>query len=253
MSKKGTLTEMLSWRYAHRGLHKKPVVPENSMAAFGRAVLGGFGIELDVHLTQDSRLAVIHDSSLKRTCGVDLVIEDMKLAEAQVYFLEQSQERIPSLEEVLKLVGGRVPLIVELKASKTETGKDTTEELCRETAKALDSYAKEWAENHPLYCVEFKVHRPDMIRGQLAGHLNRDKKTLPWISNVLLKNLWVNLMGKPDFVAYRFADRKAPALKRYQGPLFFWTIKKYEDLKEAESLGAAGIFEGFDPREYEEI
>lgn len=65
------------------------------MAAFARAVEAGYGIELDLHLTRDGKLAVIHDASLKRTCGVDLRIEDLTLAEARDYPLEESDERIP--------------------------------------------------------------------------------------------------------------------------------------------------------------
>lgn len=264
MKKQEKLTELLKWRYAHRGFHQKPTVPENSMAAFRRAILEGFGIELDVHLTKDGKLAVIHDSSLKRTCGVDLVIEDLTMEDAQVYFLEQSQERIPALEEVLELVGGRVPLIVELKAGKTADGADTTAGLCRETMKALDEYEKRY-DGTPgaapaLYCVEsfspaavkwLRKNRPDVIRGQLAANLNREEKMLTWLQDFLLKNLLVNWSGKPDFVAYCFEDREEPALKRYQGPLFFWTIREYADLLEAEELGAAGIFEKFNPKEYQ--
>ena len=101
MEKRQTLDELLKWRYAHRGFHDKPTVPENSMIAFKRAVAEGFGIELDVHLTKDKKLAVIHDSSLRRTCGADLNIEEITLGEAQVYFLEKSEEVIPAFEEVL--------------------------------------------------------------------------------------------------------------------------------------------------------
>ena len=82
MMEKPQLTkELLRYRYAHRGLHSKPHIPENSMAAFAKAAAAGFGIELDVHLTKDGRLAVIHDSSLKRTCGEDLIIEEITMKE----------------------------------------------------------------------------------------------------------------------------------------------------------------------------
>ena len=95
MEKRVLIQELLRHRYAHRGLHAKPTIPENSMAAFARAVEAGYGIELDLHLTRDGKLAVIHDASLKRTCGVDLKIEDLTLAEARDYPLEESDERIP--------------------------------------------------------------------------------------------------------------------------------------------------------------
>ena len=96
MEKKQMLDQLLRWRYAHRGFHHKPDVAENSMTAFRRAVTEEFGIELDVHLTKDKKLAVIHDSSLQRTCGTDLYIEEVTLEKAQSYFLEKSKDVIPS-------------------------------------------------------------------------------------------------------------------------------------------------------------
>ena len=62
------------YRYAHRGYHDKPHIPENSMAAFHRAIENGFGAELDVHLLKDGHLAVIHDASLKRSAGADVLV-----------------------------------------------------------------------------------------------------------------------------------------------------------------------------------
>ena len=87
MTKKETIKALLEGRYAHRGLHSKPEIPENSMHAFRLAVEEGFGIELDIHLTGDNKLACIHDASLKRTAGVDFLIEEISLAKAQEFYL----------------------------------------------------------------------------------------------------------------------------------------------------------------------
>lgn len=248
MGKREILNELLKWRYAHRGFHQKPKIPENSMAAFRRAVLEGFGIELDIHLTKDNELAVIHDSSLKRTCGAYINIEELTLREAQQYCLEESQEVIPRFEEVLSLIDGIVPLIVELKV---EGGNDDA--LCRRAFEALDKY-------DGMYCVEsfnpsaviwLKKNRPDVVRGQLAGALKKDGFPMSAAADFLLKNLWVNALGKPDFVAYKFADRDIKAFRRFKGAKFFWTIRSYDDMKEAERLGAAPIFEKFNPKDYE--
>ena len=65
------------YRFAHRGYHDKPLVPENSLPAFRRAIAHGWGAELDVHLMKDGTLAVIHDSSLLRTAGADVQIEEL--------------------------------------------------------------------------------------------------------------------------------------------------------------------------------
>ena len=102
--------------YAHRGFHGEPGIPENSMAAFRRAYQCGCGVELDVQLTGDGQLAVIHDKSLKRTAGVDREVSDLSMAELKQCRLEGTQETIPSLEEVLELFQGGPPLLVELKA-----------------------------------------------------------------------------------------------------------------------------------------
>lgn len=248
MGKKEILNELLKHRYAHRGFHQKPKIPENSMEAFRRAVLNGFGIELDIHLTKDNKLAVIHDSSLKRTCGVDLNIEELTLSQAQEHFLEESQEKIPDFEEVLKMVNGYVPLVVELKTSDGNAAS-----LCNRALQVLDKYKG-------LYCIEsfdpnaviwLKKNRPDVIRGQLAGALKKGGFPISAVEDFLLRNLWVNMMGKPDFVAYKFEDRDIKAFKNYKGAKFLWTIRKYDNMKKAEAIGAAPIFEKFDPKEYE--
>ena len=81
-------TVLGAFRYAHRGFHDKPHIPENSMAAFRRAIDNFYGAELDVHLMADGNLAVIHDSSLLRTAGVDVAIEDLTAADLSRYRLE---------------------------------------------------------------------------------------------------------------------------------------------------------------------
>lgn len=218
------------------------------MAAFARAVEAGYGIELDLHLTRDGKLAVIHDASLKRTCGVNLKIEDLTLAEARDYPLEESDERIPEFCDFLRLVDGKVPLVVELKAE----GRNE---------KALtDAAMRALADYTGLFCVEsfspavvdyLKKAYPAVVRGQLAGALNKEKKTITRLQDILLKNLLVNLAGRPDFVAYRFEDRDEPAFRHFKGAKFMWTIRSYEDLKICEAWGAAPIFEQFEPKERE--
>ncbi len=249
MNKKEIIEGLMKGRYAHRGLHKKPEIPENSMAAFKLAIDDGYGIELDVHLTADNKLAVIHDASLERTCGIDLNIEDITLAEAQRFFLEKSEEVIPDFEEFLSLVGGRIPLIIELKVVSGNAAA-----LCSRVMEALDGYKG-------LYCIEsfdpsavkwLKDNRPDIIRGQLAGALRKGGDlNIKKSHDFLLRNLIVNLWGKPDFVAYKYEDIDAGVFKRYKGAKFTWTIKSYEDLKRAEERGIAGIFEQFNPKDYE--
>ena len=123
--------KLRGWNYAHRGLHSKGV-PENSLAAFRAAVEHGYGAEFDVHLLRDGGLAVIHDSSLKRTTGHDRKIEELTTGELRNYRLEGTEETIPTFRQVLKTVAGRTPLIVEIKA---DGDRDT---LCRKTLDLLE-------------------------------------------------------------------------------------------------------------------
>ena len=101
---------------AHRGFFdNKKGVPENSIPAFQKAVEYGFGIELDVQLSKDGYLLVFHDDNLKRMCGVDKKLREMNYEEILQYSLLNTNEKIPLFTEVLKVIGGKVPLIVEVK------------------------------------------------------------------------------------------------------------------------------------------
>ena len=242
-------TVLTGQRYAHRGLYHKPAIPENSLAAFRRAVNHGFGAELDVHLMRDGELAVIHDSSLLRTAGADIAIEDLTAADLNRYTLEESRETIPLLRQVLPLFRGKAPLIVELKP---ERGNHAA--LCEAVAKLLDGYDGD-------YCIEsfdprvvywFRKHRPGVCRGQLSHNFLKDgKNTLPLWMKFVITNLLSNFLTCPDFVAYGFRDRKQLSVRLcrllWRPQMFHWTITTREDLLQAESEGAVGIFEQFIP------
>lgn len=104
------------YRYAHRGLYDAASgVPENSLTAFRLAVEHGCGAELDVHLSKDGRLVVMHDGKLLRMTGVDRRIVDCTADELDALRLDGTEEKIPYLEEVLPIFAGRTPLIIELK------------------------------------------------------------------------------------------------------------------------------------------
>ena len=241
------------WRYAHRGLHdREKGIPENSMAAFKRAAANGFGAELDVHLMKDGKLAVIHDASLLRTAGADVEIEDLTAEALEQYPLEGTEQRIPLLEEVLPIFAGKAPLIVELKAER-----GNADALAAAACKLLDKHRS------VTYCMEsfdprclmwLWQNRPDVVRGQLSENFTRhgDGKNLPGVVRWVLSNLLLNCRTRPDFIAYRFEDRKNLSLKLCRGLYgakeFSWTIRSKADMDAAEEAGALVIFEQFDPR-----
>ena len=242
------------WRFAHRGFHDKPRIPENSIPAFKRAVQCGFGAELDVHLMKDGRLAVIHDASLLRTAGADVLVEDLTAEELAQYRLEGTEYHIPLLEEVLPLFAGKAPLIVELKAER-----GNAEALAAAACKLLDKYKVDYCvESFDPRCLAWLWHnRPDILRGQLSENFTRhgDGAHLPGAVRWALGNLLLNCYARPHFIAYRFEDRGSLSLKLCRGLYgaheFSWPIRSRADMDAAEAGGALAIFEQFDPRETE--
>ena len=239
-------------RFAHRGFHNKPDIPENSLPAFRRAVQCGFGAELDVHLMRDGHLAVIHDASLKRTAGADVLVEDLTAEELRQYKLEGTEHHIPLLEEVLPVFAGKAPLIVELKAER-----GNADALAAAACKLLDKYKVDYCvESFDPRCLMWLwQNRPDVVRGQLSENFTRhgDGKDLPGAVRWVLSNLLLNCRTRPTIIAYRFEDRSALSVKLCRGLYgaqeFSWTIRSREDMAAAEEAGALPIFECFDPRE----
>lgn len=233
--------------YAHRGLHDDKI-PENSMEAFRRAKEAGYGVELDVHLLKDGNLAVFHDGTLIRMTGKEGKVKDLTTEQLREYRLSNTDQTIPTFREVLDLFNGQVPLIVELK----EEGNCAA--LCEKACRMLDSY-------QGIYCMEsfdprcihwLKKNRPDVIRGQLCENYFRpNKANLPWILKVLLTNQVLNFLTLPDFIAYKYRDRKhfsnAICRKFWGLQGVTWTVSSEEEYSNAIKDNWIVIFEGFKP------
>ena len=242
------LQALRGWAYAHRGLHGNGV-PENSMAAFRGAKAAGYGIELDIHLLADGNLAVIHDAALKRTTGKDGRIEELTAGQLADLYLEGTQETVPQLRDVFKLIDGEVPLVLELKAEGNNYPR-----LCQAVCDALENY-------HGVYCLEsfdprciiwLKKNRSDLIRGQLAeNYFATPGSKLPWYLKLVLSANMMNFLTRPDFVAYRYRDRKTLGnwicrnIWGAQGVT--WTLKNKQEYDTAVSEGWIPIFEGCEP------
>lgn len=241
----------LAKHYAHRGYHDKPRIPENSMAAFRRAVEHGFPSEFDVHLIADGSLVIFHDESLERQTGVSGKIEDYDIVNLSKLRLEGTDEHIPTFDEVLDLYEHTgLPLLIELKVERGNYRK-LTEAVC----KRLDSYTGEYVIESfdPRALMVLRRIRPDVIRGQLSQDFIKRREGLPYYRAVLLTNLAFNKIVKPDFIAYRFSDRMVPALsraaKRKGIAEAMWTITDPEDYRTAVREGCVPVFEQFDPDE----
>ena len=241
------LKNLQGWSYAHRSLHGEGR-PENSMAAFQAALEGGYGIELDIHLLKDGNLAIIHDSSLKRTTGKDGRIEDLTTDELKLYPLEGTEETIPTFRELLDLYGGKAPLIVELKPV---DGNHAA--LCEAACAMLESYRGVYCmESFDPRCISWlKKNRPQIIRGQLSENFLKSDSKMPLPLRFVLTHFLLNFFNQPDFLAYKFADRKNLSVflcrkaNCVQG--VSWTLKTKEDYDTALKEGWIPIFEGFRP------
>jgi len=234
--------------YAHRGLHNLDAgIPENSLKAFERACAFGYGIELDLQLSSDGEVMVFHDYTLDRMTGETGKLPERTAAElAGLHLLSRdglrTEEHIPTLREVLALVDGKVPLLIELKGENFDTS------LCPAADRILQSY-------HGAYCVEsfnplligwYKTNRPDVYRGLLYTDVFRVKSKS--LLNLLLSGMMLNFLARPHFIAYdgRF-DRKLPLLlatKLFRADRFIWTVRTEEERGKA---GEPMIFENITP------
>ena len=248
MRNRPNLTPFKGRYYAHRGLHNnKTEAPENTLAAFRKAVEAGYGIEMDIQLTKDKVPVVIHDYTLKRVCKKDVRVDSLTLKELRQYTVCKSKEKIPTLAEVLKLVDGRVPLIVEFKGEATDLS------LCEVAPPMLDQYKGVWCmESFNPLCVRwYKKNRPGVMRGQLSDHFVKSGEKGNRILFWLLKGLFFNFLTKPDFIAYNhhYPNTWSLVIDKvvYRIPTFAWTIRSQEELEAARKRFDFMIFDRFIP------
>lgn len=233
--------------YAHRGLHdNQSQAPENSMAAFRKAVEAGYGIELDVQLTKDGIPVIFHDFTLERMCGVAGRIDTFTYEQLRELSLLQTEEKIPALAEVLDMVAGRVPLIVELKIEWTNLA------LCPIVQKMLADY-------HGVYCIEsfnplallwYRLHHSGIMRGQLSTNFKKEGMEVNLL-HFLLTHLLLNCVTRPDFIAYNCRFKRELGLricrKLYKNLAVAWTVKNQEQLESLKRDFDLFIFDSFIP------
>jgi len=195
---------------AHRGLHKADkTVPENSLAAFKAAVAGGYGVEFDVHITKDGHIVVFHDDDTRRMCGVNASVEELSLSELQKLYLAGSEERIPSLGEVLSVIDGQVPIILEIKRGSRNT------ELCRRVYEMLMCYKGEvCVESFDPFIVRWWYkNAPEIMRGQLSAHPRKLEEATSRFNAFLVGCCLSNFLCRPNFIAYNLDGGKPFTVK----------------------------------------
>ena len=233
--KKPDRTPYMGIHYAHRGLFDNTSdAPENSLAAFRKAVEAGYGIELDVQLSKDEKLVVFHDATLKRMCGIDGKVWDYTLEELQQMKLLNSIETIPTFEQFLEVVDGKVPFILEFKLDRAQT------RVCQYANEALKNYKGVYCIEsfHPLALLWYRKNRPDVLRGQLCEEFFRSTKYKGNFLFTILSFMPFNFLTRPDFIAYNhkhannISRRTCKALGGLSVCYTVKSVKEYEKAKE---------------------
>lgn len=257
-----------------------PIAPENSLASFAAACEAGYGIELDIQLTVDEQVVVVHDADLLRVAGDPRRIEDLtydeltriplfpspcKPGSAKARPLPGSEEmpalvttpdhapkgyyqHVPLLSDVLALVNGRVPLIIEYKID--GFGWD---ERCETLMDKADTLLSDY---HGTYVVEsfhpgamrwYKEHRPEVCRGQLAEASRFELSDIrKWAAGTLLFD-W---LSRPDFIAYDWRGGNTLPVRlacAMGASAVSWTVRSRDELAQCDDWFDQHIFESFIP------
>ena len=236
---------------AHRALHDRSAGrPENSRAAIRAAIEAGYGIEIDLQLSSDGEAMVFHDEALDRLTGEAGPVHGRSAAELGRIHLKDAADGIPTLREVLALVGGRVPLLIEIK-DQTLTMSETDGRLEAATAAALSGYAG------PVALMSFNPHSvarmadlaPDLPRGLTTSAYDPED----WAP--LDPAICDRLREIPDygptassFLSHEAADLSRPRvqeLKSHGAAILCWTIRSPAQEQAARRIAQNVTFEGY--------
>ena len=235
----GKLRWLTARPIAHRGLHDRAHGrPENTLAAFDAAAARHYAIECDLHISADGVPIVFHDDDLERLTGEKGAVRDCTAAQLGDLRVLGSREWIPTLDEMLQLVGGRVPLVLELKHV---PGRDAG--LAFVVAELLRDYPGPAAlmSFEPGLIAEVKAADPSLPRGFVAA--GRWRTGPRYFREVLALSV--------DFISYAINDLPTPMpviAHRVLGiPLICWTVRTKAELAKARRWTDQITFEGFLP------
>ena len=244
LSRKKDIRHFATYKYAHRGLHGDGVA-ENSLTAFRLAAEAGFGIELDVRLTKDGEAVVFHDATLDRVTALSGKVIDFESTELKKVKLSDTEDTIPLLSEVLSLVAGRVPILVELKEEPGNRG------VAKVALEILSGYGGEYIIEsfNPLTLGDIRKANPDILTGILStNYLKEEKYRKPLYFAV--QTFLTNILCRPDFVSFNAAESRLLCFRLFRRLFgvcsFAWTVTSKEDENAAFSHRFdTVIFEGY--------
>lgn len=203
---------------AHRGIHNE-AIPENSMKAFSLALKKNIPIEFDVHILKDKNIVVFHDDNLKRMTNKDKFIKECTYEEIKDLKLKNTDEKIPLLKDVLKLVDGKVLLDIELKMDVADHSlEDGLIEILKDyngeiILKSFDFKKVKYLKKHTNYKIGLLIKR-------MSG-----------FKDFIVRNINFNILIKPDFLACNKNMLDCKSVKTFKKDIYIWTIKNKDELK----------------------
>jgi glycerophosphoryl diester phosphodiesterase len=246
--------EFLSAPIAHRALHDADQgIPENSRAAVQRAVRAGYGIEIDVNLSADGRAIVFHDATLDRLTTATGPVAQRSARELSDLLLKGSDERIPTLADVLGDVAGKVPLLIEIKDQSGAIG-EGMDALERAVADDLADYAGPVAvmSFNPHVVAAMRSHAPHVPRGLVSSAFipSQWPQISPEVCTRLRSIADFGRVGA-GFISHDWTDLGSPRvaeLKANGTPILCWTVTTAQVEAEARRIADNITFEGYLPR-----
>ena len=219
---------------AHRGLHGKNVA-ENSLSAFEKAIDKGFPIETDIQMSKDGVLFCFHDDNVVRMTGLNADIREIDSEKIIHLNLLTTDEHIPTFKDLLLLVQGRVPLLIEVKRQKQ---KGIEGKILKELVNYKGEYAIQSFD--PIVLKNFKNIAPEIIRGQLSDAISNEKNLFV---RHIIKKMNFNFLIKPDFCNVNLKGFNTSKKYAKGLPMLCWTVRTSDDKRKAEQLKANYVFE----------
>lgn len=232
---------------AHRGLHNFNL-PENSLPAFENSVEHGFAIELDVRIIDDQTPVVFHDEKLSRMTNRDGYVSNLKAADLCDIKLLKTDFGIPTLEQVLETVNGKVPLLIEIKKA------DQSFALEERVIDMLKAYNGDFAVQSfdPFSLQYFYKNAPQIMRGQLSSYFHHADFDTTRREKKRMKKLKYNDVSRPDFISYKITNLPNKYVTNTGLPVVAWTIRSELEAQKSQKLCDNYIFEGFIPKDQNE-
>lgn len=208
---------------AHRGMHNNLDTPENSINAIKESLKENIPIEIDVQLTKDNQIVVFHDNDLKRMTNTEGLVTNKTLADLKKLKLLNTDESIPTLEEVLKVINNQVLLFIEVKHTKD------VKLMCEILIKYLEDYGNYAIKSFDPRIINWlKKHKPDIPRGLIMMKHHKQLKNMIYNNNLIFKYC------KPDFISISKGLYKTKKFQKISNkiPTLVWTIKNYSEISD---------------------